>query len=474
MRRLWTIFAVVFGLLFGGSMIRAAHATAQATAFCAKTPIGAIGRLYATFGPLISTHPLGPPISGEKSFETGLEILCGAEQDKFQEFQLGAIYYSQNEKTAFVLFDKVNAFYLSNRARLGLPTTSQIGSSARGTCRAYFLQGYLLCHGASNPAEWETGEWRSLSLAEMTARLYLPDLKMPFPPAVTGIFIGGPHAWSLSGKFNAIYPRGQGSGIDIAGTIPEFEVVAMAAGSVVEIYPDPLQQPTVDCDKEQASGQESKGLGCWVAVRNFLSGTVLIYGHIQPIPALRVGSWIAQGDMIGSTGANKIGAGSGSHLHIEFRTGTADCSENCPISGHQSSYGEPLDWHGVIVDGYLISSGLTKAGAGLNYDGTLVRINPGQFDLHHKYAQVELVNRWKSAGAFVFKTYLFTDHGETVEKKVNAWMTRAAAAACDRLYAGRCETNNAYNGTIFSWGPLKSSNQPNAGPGATWITAPRY
>jgi len=446
-------------LLPGVFRLSFAFTTSSASAACLKQPVGIIGRVYRLNEEDPVSQTLGLPVSLEKDFSSGLEIPCGAEQNKFQEFQYGRIYYDAAEKIAFIIHSDLGDYYHIARNKFGLPISSQIGSLAQANCRGYFKLGYALCTDQVGADPIETGFWDNLSLAEITAKMYLPVLKLPFEHTFSGLMISGPHAWNAGNGYNTTYSAGLGSGLDFGGSSGSMNVLSMADGTVVEIYPDPLKYPALNCQKERSADNGIGGMGCWVVVRNQFSGTVLIYGHMQPNPALRVGDWIEQGRLLGVTTSGKIGSSSGPHLHVEFRTGIARCWASCPGGEFLRSYGEPLDWHGVIVDGYLISGGVLKPGLGLNYDGTAVKVNPGEYNLHHKYSQSELEKMWGSESDFVYKTFSFVDKGDISEKRIKSWLTRKASAACDRLFNGRCDTSPAYNGTVFVWGSLKSSNR---------------
>ena len=429
----------------------------QSERSCLEKPVGVIGKVYRAFGGKFAAQ-LGAPISLEKDFSSAMEIQCGVEQNKYQDFQRGSIYYDVAEKNAFVLFADLNVLYREKRTALGIPISSQIGSTAQGNCRGYFKSGFILCSTQPERLAVEIGFWNEISLEEITNRLTLPQLKMPFDSSFSGLMISGPHAWTAGLEYNTTYSSNQGSGLDFSGSMGSMQVLAMASGTVVEIFPDPLKFPKVDCSKDRSGEKGVSGMGCWVVVRNHMSGTVLIYGHIQPNALLYVGNWVEQGSLIGSTTTGKIGSSSGPHLHLEFRTGISRCWANCPGGEFLNNYGEPLDWHGVIIDGYMISAGRTKSGVGLNYDGTAVVINPVLYNPQHKYTQVELEKMWGGTSMYVYKTYHFLDKGDTTEKWMKTWLTRAASTTCDRLYQGRCDINPFYDGTVFAWGNVKSTN----------------
>jgi murein DD-endopeptidase MepM/ murein hydrolase activator NlpD len=413
-------------------------------------PYGAIGAVYYAYGPKSTQNPLGLPTTGEKRFWGEGDVACGAPQDKYQEFEHGTIYYNYNEGTAFAIFNDLDVEYKNSRGIYGLPISSEIGDAAEGTCIGMFENGYIRCDGTGG---LQNGSWSTMSLDDLAEQVYLPEFRMPFDNEHPRIFSSGPHTWNLGGAFSATFSSGLGSGLDIGAGESEFQVLAMASGTVVEI------SKVSDCTTQD----ETTLLGCWVAIRHDFSGTVLIYGHIQPTASLTEGNWIEQGMPIGTTTTGQIGNSGGPHVHLELRSGTNNCSSNCPSGDHRDHYGEPLDWHGIIVDDYLLSSGFNSANANTsyNYDGTATNLgNYSTLNVHHKYSQSQLENELSPAD-YVFKQFWFDDHG--YNRQMYAWMTKDAWDRCQRPvgeggFGGWCENGHSYESTVFANGGLTSTN----------------
>lgn len=158
------------------------------------------------------------------------------------------------------------------------------------------------------------------------------EFRAPYDTENKGVkFSGGPHAWGADTTVVTI-PIQDGSGIDFAGD--SFEVLAMASGKIVELRRS-------NC----TSGEYD--LGCKIAIKHHVGGTVLIYGHLaeNTIPqSLTVGDNVSQGDPLGTAG-NTESPGNQIHLHLELRTGQAcSGSRHCYKTVSGSQLGNALNW----------------------------------------------------------------------------------------------------------------------------------
>jgi len=199
-----------------------------------------------------------------------------------------------------------------------------------------------------------------------------PGFKWPWSTDDNGkiLWTSGPHSWSKGGQLTAKISASRGSGLDFAksdGT--SFDVLAMASGTVIKN----------ECG--------FIGLGCIVAIRHDVGGSVMIYAHLVPNGAgtapsnsIQVGIWYPQRTIVGNAGQS--GGQAHVHLHIEFRDGAAVCSaqEDCGDIGFS---GNPVGWDGrrlvddYYVSGYFDSENFCGPGADcdtiFNYDGSAVR-----------------------------------------------------------------------------------------------------
>ncbi len=334
-----------------------------------KSPYGAISAVYFAYeyrytyedGLLLERHPLGNPVSCEKDFhnidQDGNDIGFNLDQDKFQEFEHGSIYYNSSEKTAFALFNKLDAQYKDARKRFGFPISSEIGDSQKGTCRGYFDNGYITCDG--NEIIWSGNTTRFSSLPH-----YLPlDMTLPYT-GTTVSFNSSLHSWDYGGEenFGRTVDLDTGSGLDFSGNR---NVIAVTAGTVIFV------------DTNYSNGCGFDG-GC-IAIRSDFSGIVIVYGHIQAIEKLEKGSYVKQGDIIGKDQNPK----GGTHVHLELRDGQRNpITKIDGLSRIQPNFGNPLSWDGVIIDGYLFSpfreanSPTTSNEPNLiyNYDGAALNV----------------------------------------------------------------------------------------------------
>lgn len=161
----------------------------------------------------------------------------------------------------------------------------------------------------------------------------------------------GPHSWSQGGNFTGKISASRGNGLDFAksgGT--SFNVTAMASGEVI---------------KNECGFQ---GLGCIVAIKHDVGGSVMIYGHLMTTsgaskPINDLGTTVQQGDFIGYAG--NTGGQKSIHLHIELRDGTENCDApenndfgavNGDDCGDVGFAGNPIAWDGMtLVDDYYVS-----------------------------------------------------------------------------------------------------------------------
>lgn len=215
----------------------------------------------------------------------------------------------------------------------------------------------------------------------------LPDFKFPYDRSLTVYWTGGPHGYREGADLTAIIDAGNGSGLDFAKD-GGFDVLAMASGTVIG---------SLDC----YTGTPS--LGCHVAIKHDVGGTVMIYSHLEAGSSARlgithVGQHVSQGDPVGrtgSTGTDKV------HLHIEFRLGNDVCHRECLPAGLG---GDPVGWDDLIpfVDGYYIGGYWADEDDTriYNYDGSAVRGTPldyWQFPYDdsgiHRFATLARVSR---------------------------------------------------------------------------------
>lgn len=385
-------------------------------------------------------NELGCPVGDPEVFSIDDDV-----RGSKQSFQFGTVYYNNVTKAAFALFDQLDIHYKDTAILYGMPITSEIGTQPND-CKAYFEKGAIFCNG-ENPLEEFTGYlWKYWPDDEEDELLYIPEFKLPFKNEV--LYIGAPHGWG-HGKTSTHQP-GEGSGLDVTSNSTS-TVVASAPGVVIG-YDDN------NCN------YEPNNLGCWVAIRNDFSGTVLIYGHIVPATsphlstihsvsgdystqAIDIGEWVDVKDIIGvirkSPGEKSlIGHSEGPHVHLELRTGTSDIYP----------YGDPLDWHGVVIDNYLISGGFTNSGQKFDYDGTAVKINSSDFsdyrdhngELHRAFSQDDLVSLLNPTN-YTFRKYYFS------EGEISSWLTQTAWIECETDPDKNCEDLKSFGGTVFAW-----------------------
>lgn len=419
---------------------------------------GRISDVYCAYGNTSTSNKLGVPVSDE--------IACTDSDNCIeykQEFAHGTIYFNPNEDNAFALFNNMDVAYKNNWRTLGHPISSEIGNAGEGICLALFENGYLKCTGGSytvgQPVLWNNmkpSEIYEIIHDSSPGTILNEGLLMPFHKTFTNAeFSGGLHAWGH--EVDGEYHKGQGSAFDISGT--QMNVLAMASGRVIDV------NRVNDCKTQGPA----TGLGCWVAVRNDFSSTVIVYGHIQP--AVNVGDYVYQGKLIGNTGncLNSagvvdtdycIGHSEGPHVHIEFRMGFSYQPESDLISNSQpdqsfyrnaedvsqTRWGEVLDWNGWEVDNYKIH-GLftTQAGyKGLDYDGTATEL--GYSTVLTNFTFIESTGLPKNAWGT-----LTTSAWATCR---NSYKDALDRYVCDRYPNGPF----VYDGTTFTLGGVDSIN----------------
>lgn len=433
---------------------------------------------YYAYGGDSSTNKLGKPCSKEYDFAafrdsdgvTWTEV-TGQLVDKFQVFEHGTIYFNSREKTSFALFNDLDKEYKNNgnMKSLGLPISSEIGNQQYGTCKGYFQKGYIWCDGSHSggkpnfdpPKPYSQGSNRLFGFFDKN------QLKMPFHSGQKWAFMSGPHAWSRAG-LSGSYHFGIGSGLDMS--LSGGDVLAMASGTVVEV------ETTEDCKSRDSNTL----LGCWVAIRNDFSGTILIYGHIQPVAdiaingqtkRLREGEWVPQGTIIGNIGVKPgtIGHSDGPHVHVELRDGTGvhygcrGSDKTKPEYWNLCNWGNPIDWHGVLIDGYLIS-GYYKDGSftdAYNYDG--LAFSGSDLNSAEIYSPNDLASEFADKNSISLVTSMkFTDTDGSDRSNVHTWMTSDAWSTCDTDENNPkwCEKiGKSYGNTVFAnKGLLVSSN----------------
>lgn len=188
-----------------------------------------------------------------------------------------------------------------------------------------------------------------------------PQLKLPYDEGAEIRWSGGPHAYGQGGLLDGTYTVGLGSGLDFAGIANEknFDVLAMASGVVVD-----------------ASCSDVRPLGCQVAVRHDVGGSVLVYAHLlEDSITVEFGNHVLQGQVIGKAGASGTGTDN-PHLHIDLRDG----SEVCQLVGQclpNDLGGNPVGWEDGFpsIDGYRIFGYVRDVGdpfQNYNYDGSAI------------------------------------------------------------------------------------------------------
>jgi len=208
----------------------------------------------------------------------------------------------------------------------------------------------------------------------ITAQAF-PTFVLPWDSSNNGkvLWTSGPHSWSRGGNFQAKIGISRGSGLDFAMGGQSFNVLAMASGIVIKNKCGFI------------------GLGCIVAVRHNVGGSIMIYGHLKsnsdgtaPLNELVEGNSYPQGYLVGYAG--NTGGNWPVHLHIEFRDGASSCTATASgYDGNDCSdigwAGNPIGWDGKkLIDNYYIvgylstpdSCGDPECDVIFNYDGSAV------------------------------------------------------------------------------------------------------
>lgn len=208
----------------------------------------------------------------------------------------------------------------------------------------------------------------------------LPSFKLPWPEGLNGqiYWTSGPHSWSKGGLLTAKVSASRANGLDFGRGGASWDVVAMASGVVI---------------KNRCG---FAGLGCIVAIRHDVGGSVMVYAHLEPNIGgsapnneLQEGMWVQQKTKIGRVGQS--GGQTAIHLHIELRDGgicyaPADGinGDDCHTGGDPSIgfAGSPIGWDGqrlidnYFINGYFDSDSYCGPGADCdtiyNYDGSAI------------------------------------------------------------------------------------------------------
>jgi len=329
---------------------------------------GAIQATYNSLEGVGSGSALGFPLGGENA--TGASPAPAKTEGLYQLFECGRIYYDSPDTTGrdvgatFVLYDNISDFLPVDRSgvdddRIGFPIEKQ---KDRNDCRVFFEFGYIDCMSGIQAYGGEADHPNP------------PGLSVPYTQVDDVKWTGGPHGYG-AGTGTKFYSAGFGSGIDFAAG--EFEVYAMAGGTVIEEVHE-------GCDS-------SYGLGCRIAIRNDAGGTVLIYSHLEPGSMhvkrlntttgqveqhdIRKGMYVFARERIATSGQS--GQQDAIHLHVEFRDGTGRaCSSYCynpPTTDR--GFGLSMDWHNLYVGDYLMFGYREPSDAfkRFNYDGSAVK-----------------------------------------------------------------------------------------------------
>lgn len=256
-----------------------------------------------------------------------------------------------------------------------------------------------------------------LSILQPQAPVALPELRLPWSYTRNGevSWSSGPHAYGNL-NLSSTFLLGVGSGLDFSSNGDPFEVLAMAAGTVISV-------------------QTTGTFGRQIAIRHDVGGSVMIYGHlaetyVSPNQHVDRGTPIGlEGNTVCSTCAPQP-----VHLHIEFRQGNDNCSYNC-LPGNLG--GDPLGWDMQdLVDGYRISYFLTADNtAAYNYDGSAIRGN----DIHY------------------IQDFPFTDYDGT--RKL-ARVRTTTSFVCD-ISSSTCEDNSQENVQFAGGGEFFQPNYSN-------------
>jgi len=138
---------------------------------------------------------------------------------------------------------------------------------------------------------------------------------------------------------------------------------------------------------EEATCEGYGALGCVVAIKHDIGGSVLVYAHLEQSSVQTVKRvfdhgmstgtpvWVAQGTIIGKAG-NTWGQES-IHLHIDLRDGSRKLFKRSFVLLAGGLGGNPIGWGDLLpfVDGYRIASYLVDGEGTLayNYDGSAIK-----------------------------------------------------------------------------------------------------
>ena len=248
------------------------------------------------------------------------------------------------------------------------------------SCLLLLLNPYVVTAGLDQ--RHETSSRDGLRSAPLTMPLFL----LPWDSRENGSisWTSGPHSWSQGGQLTGTISANRGNGLDFGKGGATFTVTNMASGILV---------------KNQCG---FPGLGCIVAIKHDIGGTIMIYAHLRPnshetAPAngLKMNQWYSQGTAIGYAGQS--GSQPSIHLHIELRDGGicdappnridgAVNDDDCDSDSGTRSIGfagSPVGWDGrQFVNGYYINAYFDSernCGPGsdcdtsFNYDGSAVK-----------------------------------------------------------------------------------------------------
>jgi hypothetical protein len=283
----------------------------------------------------------------------------------------------------------------------------------------------------------------------------LPAFRLPWATWIDVRWTSGPHSYSMGGQITATVPERNANGLDFGlNGGGEFAVLNMATGTVL---------------KDECFDLNQWGLGCYVAIRHTVGGSIMVYGHLKPnasftSPAndIAVGQILPQGTILGTAGQS--GLQEAIHLHIELRDGVTPCTAGAdcipPVPGSSEWSGNPIPWSGrILVDNYTIAPYCVVIDGGdcssniYNYDGSAFRGSVAAVVFDFPFMDGSSLRR---TSASVHPTFSCADFSQSCEIDQTNGNTVFAAKG-QGLYGGGRTT-----------GPvLLSSNAPLAPPQAT-------
>jgi murein DD-endopeptidase MepM/ murein hydrolase activator NlpD len=190
----------------------------------------------------------------------------------------------------------------------------------------------------------------------------VPSMKLPWA-AGTRNFNSGPHGGAAYWNCQALRSVSSMSGVDFGMPVGT-EVLATAGGTVVY------------------SGDAGGSIGKAVGIDHG-GGFSTRYWHLNSIDqSIKVNVVVSQGRLLGTSGT----AGSGAHLHLEFR--------NWPANTVYPA-------HGIGIDGYTIRAIIrTSDRQGFNYQGTMTR--GGDTETPFKWCTTIPAKYWAGSSGTVF------------------------------------------------------------------------